>query len=83
MARVGAATEMSVRVRAAAALLNAGSLLSRLEEFDDVIPVCDEVVAYAKLSLSRAPPHVAMHDFSGVKRAWRGRGSVQPAIHAS
>ena len=34
----------------------------------------DEVVAYAKLSLSRARPQVAMHDMTGVKRAWRGRG---------
>jgi mycothiol synthase len=34
----------------------------------------DEVVAYAKLSLSRARPHVAVHDMTGVKRAWRGRG---------
>ncbi len=36
--------------------------------------VGDEVVAYAKLSLSRARPHVAMHDITGVRRAWRGRG---------
>ena len=34
----------------------------------------DEVVAYAKLSLSRARPTVAMHDITGVKRAWRARG---------
>ena len=34
----------------------------------------DEVVAYAKLSISRARPTVAMHDITGVKRAWRGRG---------
>ena len=33
-----------------------------------------EVVAYAKLSLSLARPHVAMHDITGVRRAWRGRG---------
>jgi GNAT superfamily N-acetyltransferase len=33
-----------------------------------------EVVAYAKLSLSLARPTVAMHDITGVKRAWRGRG---------
>ena len=33
-----------------------------------------EVVAYAKLSLSRARPTVAMHDMTGVRRAWRGRG---------
>ncbi len=34
----------------------------------------NDVVAYAKLSLSRARPRVAMHDMTGVKRAWRGRG---------
>jgi mycothiol synthase len=34
----------------------------------------DEVVGYAKFSLSRAQPHVARHDMTGVKRAWRGRG---------
>jgi GNAT superfamily N-acetyltransferase len=34
----------------------------------------DEVVAYAKLSLSLARPTVGMHDITGVKRAWRGRG---------
>jgi mycothiol synthase len=33
-----------------------------------------EVVAYAKLSLSMARPTVAMHDMTGVLRAWRGRG---------
>jgi len=33
-----------------------------------------EVVAYAKLSLSRARPEVAMHDMTGVRREWRGRG---------
>jgi len=33
-----------------------------------------EVVGYAKLSLSRARPEVAMHDITGVRRAWRGRG---------
>jgi len=32
------------------------------------------VVAYAKLALSRARPTVAMHDMTGVSRAWRGRG---------
>ena len=32
------------------------------------------VVAYAKLSLSLARPTVAMHDITGVRRAWRGRG---------
>jgi GNAT superfamily N-acetyltransferase len=34
----------------------------------------DEVVAYAKLSLSLARPTVAMHDMTGVRRDWRGRG---------
>ena len=34
----------------------------------------DVVVAYAKLSLSLARPTVAMHDITGVRRAWRGRG---------
>lgn len=34
----------------------------------------DEVVAYAKLSLSTARPNVAMHDLTGVRRAWRRRG---------
>jgi GNAT superfamily N-acetyltransferase len=34
----------------------------------------DEVVAYAKLTLSRARPTVAMHDMTGVRRDWRGRG---------
>jgi GNAT superfamily N-acetyltransferase len=33
-----------------------------------------EVVAYAKLALSLARPGVAMHDMTGVRRAWRGRG---------
>ena len=32
------------------------------------------MVAYAKLSLSLAWPTVAMHDITGVRRAWRGRG---------
>jgi GNAT superfamily N-acetyltransferase len=39
-----------------------------------VAVVGDEVVAYAKLSLSLARPTVAMHDMTGVRRAWRGRG---------
>ena len=34
----------------------------------------DEVVGYAKFSLTRARPTVAAHDMTGVKRAWRGRG---------
>ena len=36
--------------------------------------VGDDVVGYAKLSLSEALPDVAFHDITGVKRAWRGRG---------
>ena len=35
----------------------------------------DEVVGYAKFSLTLARPAVAAHDMTGVKRAWRGRGS--------
>ena len=34
----------------------------------------DEVVAYAKLSLTEARPNVASHDMTAVKRAWRSRG---------
>ena len=34
----------------------------------------DEVVGYAKLSLTAAQPKVAYHDLTGVKRAWRSRG---------
>jgi GNAT superfamily N-acetyltransferase len=34
----------------------------------------DEVVAYAKFSLTEAQPKAAHHDLTGVKRAWRGRG---------
>jgi GNAT superfamily N-acetyltransferase len=41
-----------------------------------------EVVAYAKLALSRARPTVAMHDMTGVRRAWRGRG-VARALKAA
>jgi hypothetical protein len=41
-----------------------------------------EVVAYAKLALSRARPAAAMHDMTGVRRAWCGcgiaRGSLWP-----
>ena len=33
-----------------------------------------EVVGYAKFSLTLARPAVAVHDMTGVKRAWRGRG---------
>jgi GNAT superfamily N-acetyltransferase len=34
----------------------------------------DEVVGYAKFSLTAARPRDANHDMTGVKRAWRGRG---------
>ena len=34
----------------------------------------DEVVGYAKFSLTSAQPTVAHHDLTAVKRAWRGRG---------
>jgi GNAT superfamily N-acetyltransferase len=34
----------------------------------------DEVVGYAKFSLTAARPTVASHDMTAVKRAWRGRG---------
>ena len=34
----------------------------------------DEVVGYAKFHLSAARPTVGVHDLTGVKRAWRGRG---------
>jgi GNAT superfamily N-acetyltransferase len=34
----------------------------------------DEVVGYAKFSLTAAQPAVAHHDTTGVRRAWRGRG---------
>jgi mycothiol synthase len=37
----------------------------------------DEVVGYAKFSLSRAQPTTAHHDITGVKRAWRGRGVAE------
>lgn len=33
-----------------------------------------EVVGYAKLSISLARPGIVMHDMTGVRRAWRGRG---------
>lgn len=33
-----------------------------------------EVVAYAKLALSSSRPTVAIHDLTGVRRQWRGRG---------
>ena len=34
----------------------------------------DEVVGFAKLSLSEARSEIAYHDITGVKRAWRRRG---------
>ena len=34
----------------------------------------DEVVGYAKFSLTAATPTIAHHDLTGVRRAWRGRG---------
>jgi GNAT superfamily N-acetyltransferase len=34
----------------------------------------DEVVGYAKVSLTEAQPAIAYHDLTAVKRAWRGRG---------
>jgi mycothiol synthase len=34
----------------------------------------DEVAGYAKLSISNARPGVAMHDITGVRRSFRGRG---------
>lgn len=42
----------------------------------------DEVVGYAKLSLSTARPTHAYHDLTAVKRAWRGRG-VARALKAA
>jgi len=33
-----------------------------------------EVVGYSKFHLPQARPGVAVHDITGVKRAWRGRG---------
>src|SRR5262245_8547595 len=34
----------------------------------------DEVVGFAKFSLTEAQPTTAHHDLTGVKRSWRGRG---------
>ncbi len=34
----------------------------------------DEVIGYAKFSLTEAQPKTAHHDLTAVKRAWRGRG---------
>jgi GNAT superfamily N-acetyltransferase len=42
----------------------------------------EEVVGYAKLSLTKAQPTIAHHDLSAVKRAWRGRG-VARALKAA
>jgi GNAT superfamily N-acetyltransferase len=42
----------------------------------------EEVVGYAKLHLSEARPGVAVHDLTGVKRAWRGHG-VARALKAA
>jgi GNAT superfamily N-acetyltransferase len=42
----------------------------------------DEVVGYAKFSLTAARPEVATHDMTGVKRAWRGRGVARALKHA-
>jgi mycothiol synthase len=45
-----------------------------LPEATFVALIGDEVVGYAKFSLTKAQPTVAYHDLTGVKRAWRGRG---------
>ena len=42
----------------------------------------DEVIGYAKFSLTDAQPAVAHHDLTAVKRAWRGRG-VARALKAT
>jgi GNAT superfamily N-acetyltransferase len=42
----------------------------------------EEVVGYAKFSLTGADPAIAYHDLSAVKRAWRGRG-VARALKAA
>jgi mycothiol synthase len=42
----------------------------------------DEVVGYAKFSLTAAQPTTAHHDLTAVKRAWRGRG-VARALKAA
>ena len=34
----------------------------------------DEVVGYAKFSLTAATPTIAHHDLTGVRRSWRGQG---------
>ena len=42
----------------------------------------DEVVGYAKFSLTAARPKTASHDLTAVKRTWRGRG-VARALKAT
>src|SRR6266566_6311405 len=42
----------------------------------------EDVVGYAKFSLTAAQPTIAHHDLSAVKRAWRGRG-VARALKAA
>jgi GNAT superfamily N-acetyltransferase len=42
----------------------------------------DDVIGYAKFSLTAAQPTTAHHDLTGVKRAWRGRG-VARALKAT
>lgn len=42
----------------------------------------DEVIGYAKFSLTAAQPTTAHHDLTAVKRAWRGRG-VARALKAT
>ena len=42
----------------------------------------DEVIGYAKFSLTPAQPTTAHHDLTGVKRAWRGHG-VARALKAT
>jgi mycothiol synthase len=42
----------------------------------------DEVIGYAKLSLTDAQPTTAHHDLTAVKRGWRGRG-VARALKAT
>jgi len=42
----------------------------------------DQVVGFAKFSLTAAQPADAHHDTTGVKRAWRGRGIARALKHA-
>jgi GNAT superfamily N-acetyltransferase len=42
----------------------------------------DEVIGYAKLSLTAAAPTIGYHDLTGVRRSWRGRG-VARALKAT